>query len=82
MRRRRDTLRGVREARARAPEGGLEGPQNLIHRNNSPKPVSMRVSSSAALVLDESTERWSIVGNFALGDLRWLMAGRRSDGST
>lgn len=31
-------------ARTRLP-GALDAPQDLIHRNNSPKPVSMRVSA-------------------------------------
>lgn len=32
-----------RDARSAPRSGGLPGPLNLIHRNNSPKPVSMRV---------------------------------------
>ena len=33
-----------RDARSAPRSGGLPRPLNLIHRNNSPKPVSMRVS--------------------------------------
>lgn len=37
-----------RDARSAPRSGGLPGPLNLIHRNNSPKPVSMRVSGRFA----------------------------------
>ena len=60
------------QAERRTAGGGLAQPLNLIHRNNSPKPATMRVSGRFARLLLRSVRRVLYLPG---GPLRymWLM---------
>ena len=57
------------QAQRRTAGGGLAQPLNLIHRNNSPKPVSMRVPGRLPrLILNPVRTALYLPG----GPLRWV----------
>lgn len=58
--------------------GGAEGPLILIHTNNSPKPVPMRVSGEGCMDVQQALD---LVGG-RLSPLAFVILRRAADGST
>ena len=68
---------GGQAQRRTASGGGVAQPLNLIHRNNSPKPVSMRVSGRLSLenLTPVSLDSWL---DFLAGPVGALLLQRRA----
>lgn len=65
-----------RDARSAPRPGGLPAPLNLIHRNNSPKPISMRVCGRLNFVVQPLRKALYLpvlaMPYLPGGPLRWL----------
>ena len=68
---------GGQAERRTASGDGVAQPLNLIHRNNSPKPVSMRVSRRLTLenITPQSLDSWL---DFLAGPVGQLLLRRRA----